>query len=157
MTGITSNGAAELVRYEIRAGEGGGVVPFTGTGWPRELLTQPWGAATSFQLRGCTVWGECGAWSRTFTAPEPSVEISFAMSDLAYDETTGMFSWAAGPVNGNSSVQYSCGVRDDAASVVAADPSANSCTLREPAPADTVRLNITVTVGGNTFIHSADL
>ncbi|MFT2817888.1 Ig-like domain-containing protein [Leifsonia sp. A12D58] len=157
VTGISSNGAAEFVRYEIRAGEGSSVVPFAGTGWPRELLTQPWGAAVQFQLRGCTVWGECGAWSSTFTAPQPSLSISFTMSGLVYDETTGVFSWTGGPENGNNPATYTCAVRDDPASVVVADPATNTCTLLAPAPAGTVRLNITVTVGANTFIHSDDL
>ena len=157
VTGITRNGAAEFVRYEIRAGEGSGVVAFAGTGWPRELLSQPWGAATQFQLRGCTVWGECGAWSSTFTAPEPSLAISFTMTGLAYDEVTGVFSWASGPLNGGNPATYTCSVRDDAASVVAADAATNTCTLVTPAPAGTVRLNITVTVGANTFIHRDDL
>ena len=79
------------------------------------------------------------------------------MTGLVYDEVTGVFSWTSGPANGNNPATFTCSVRDDAASVVAADPTTNTCTLLTPAPAGTVRLNITVTVGANTFIHRDDL
>ena len=146
VTGVSPS--AGIDHYNIRAADGTGpTVRFDGEGWPRELLGRPFGQAVSFQLQACAPWGSCGAWSAPSTAPEESV--TFAVTGLAYDEAEGVFSWTNGPDNGPLlQASYRCSVPADGPGSVTDADSPNSCILPSPAPAGTVRLRVTVNVGG---------
>jgi hypothetical protein len=146
--------SAGIDHYNLRAvnGAGNGIpgssVAFGGAGWPRELLSLPFGDAVKYQVRACSVWGTCGAWSDTQTAPEASVTL--AVTGLAYDPGTGVFSWTNGPDNNGIRAGYECSVPGDP-TVAPVTGGANTCTLAGPQPAGTVRL--TVTVNAHSFSY----
>jgi hypothetical protein len=148
--------SAGIDHYNIRSGDGTGpTVRFDGQGWPRELLDRPFGEIVGFQLQACAPWGSCGDWSATSTAPEESV--SFAVTGLAYDEARGVFSWTNGPANGPLlPARYRCSVPADGPASVADADSPNSCVLPAPAPAGTVRLTVTVRIGGTDHSYDYD-
>ena len=143
--------AAGVEHYNIRAADGSGAVQrIGGTAWPREVLGLPFGSAVAFQLQACTLWGTCGPWSATTTAPEASV--SFTVTGLAYDSAAGQFSWTDTPENGDLPAGFACAVAGSGQAPTPAD-SATTCTLPAPPPtAGTVQL--TVTVNGRTFDFS---
>ena len=115
--------------------------PFTGAGWPRELLGGSFGSVVSVQVRGCNDWGGCGPWSTAATAPEASV--SLTVGGIRYDPALGQFSWTSDPQNAGAAATYTCEVRGADVAPTPAD-SPRSCTLPGAPPADTVRLTVTV-------------
>ncbi|MDH6236474.1 Ig-like domain-containing protein [Cryobacterium sp. CG_9.6] len=136
-------------RFELRAADGtGDVVPFSGTGWPRELLGGAFGEVVSAQVRGCNAWGGCGPWSASATAAEASVTLDVA--GVAYDAATGQFSWSNDPPNGTLTASYTCSVRDTVDEPTAAD-SLNTCTVPDAPAAGTVRLTVTVNTHSYDF------
>nr|RZI35779.1 hypothetical protein BJQ95_01827 [Cryobacterium sp. SO1] len=147
LTGVGPSAGVD--HYNIRAADGSGSVQrFGSSAWPRELLGLPFGSAVAFQLQACTVWGSCGPWSGTTTAPEPSV--SFTVTGLAYDGAAGRFSWTDAPRNGSLPATFVCSVAGQA--VTPAD-SATTCTLPGPLPGSGTVL-LTVTVNERTFDYS---
>ena len=143
--------SAGIDSYNLRAAGSAAVVPFAGTGWPRELLDLPFGAPVAFQLQACTAWGSCGPWSATFTAPEPSVD--FSVTGLAYDGVAGRFSWTAAPDNGDLAVGFACRLGGSPAADSTPAGSGTSCTLPTPLP-ETGTVLLTVTVNGHSHDYS---
>lgn len=153
------NPSAGIRDYRLRAVDGsGGVVPrsevvFGGAGWPRELLSLPFGEIVRYQVSACTDWGSCGPWSGTLTAPEASV--SFTVTGLAYDPATGVISWTNGPQNNGLPAAYSCSVPGDATVTPRDADSPNTCrfgTGAPPPPAGAVLL--AVTVNNQTYTYA---
>jgi len=134
-------------RFEMKgAGSSDPGTSFGGVGWPREILAGAFGDVVSVQVRGCNAWGGCGPWSDPATAAEASV--SLQVENVLYNADLGQFSWTNDPDNNAVPVSYTCSVREPAGEAVAAD-SANTCTLPDAPPAETVRL--TVTVNGHEY------
>jgi len=149
LTGVSPSAGVD--HYNIRAADGSGSVQrFGSSAWPRDLLEIPFGSAVAFQLQACTVWGSCGPWSGTTTAPEASV--SFTVTGLAYDGAAGRFSWTDAPRNGSLPAAFACSVSGRTATPTAAD-SATTCTLPGPLP-DSGTVLLTVTVNERTFDYS---
>ncbi|POH69056.1 fibronectin type III domain-containing protein [Cryobacterium zongtaii] len=147
LTGVTPSAGVD--HYNIRAADGSGSVQrFGGSTWPRDLLGLPFGSAVAFQLQACTVWGSCGPWSGTTTAPEASV--TFTVTGLAYDGPSGRFSWTGAPQNGTLAATFACAVAGSASTPA---DSATTCTLPGPLPESGTVL-LTVTVDGHTFDYS---
>jgi large repetitive protein len=135
--------------YKIRAsGTTGPGVAFAPGGWPREVLSLPFGGPVGFELQGCAVWNSCGPWFAQ-AAPEPSV--TFAVVGLKYESATGVFSWTGDPDNGPGlPATYRCSL--DSGTAVDAD-SATTCTVPGPYPTSgPVRL--LVTVNGRTYSYT---
>jgi hypothetical protein len=135
-------------RYMIRAaGDTGAGVAFAGNGWPRELLSQPFGSAVQFQIQACSKW-TCGEWSQTFSAPGPS--LTGAVTGLRYEPTTGTFSWTDGPGNGGLEPTYTCAALNAPENEGTAN-SPNTCIV--PGAPTTGGVELTVTVNGHDFHH----
>ncbi|WP_104163351.1 Ig-like domain-containing protein [Cryobacterium sp. N22] len=149
LTGVSPSVGVD--HYNIRTADGSGAgTRFSGGTWPRDLLGLPFGSAVAFQLQACTVWGSCGPWSGTTTAPEASV--SFTVTGLAYDGAAGRFSWTGAPQNGSLPATFACAVAGSTSPPTPAD-SATTCTLPGPLP-DAGTALLTVTVDGHTFDYS---
>ncbi|TFB99809.1 fibronectin type III domain-containing protein [Cryobacterium adonitolivorans] len=149
LTGVSPSAGVD--HYNIRAADGSGSgARFSGSAWPRDLLDLPFGSAVAFQLQACTVWGSCGPWSGTTTAPEASV--TFTATGLAYDGAAGRFSWTGAPQNGSLAATFACTVAGSTSTPTPAD-SATTCTLPGPLP-DSGTVLLTVTVDGHTFDFS---
>lgn len=104
-------------RYEVRAVDahgspGGTTARLQPASAPRALWDGAFGSAVRYQVRACSVWSgyaACGAWSKTLTAPEPSID--FRPAGLDFDN--GRWSWTADPPNRSHPASYSCGVEGD--------------------------------------------
>ncbi len=137
--------------YNIRAaGDTGAGVPFTGRGWPRELLGGAFGSVTRFEVQGCAEWGACGPWSKQFSAPEES--LTFRMEGLVYDSLTGVVSWTNGPANGDLVPSYRCFALDAPENAGEAT-AGNTCVIPGAPTTGTVRLEVTV----NGRSHNYDM
>ncbi|WP_022884208.1 Ig-like domain-containing protein [Glaciibacter superstes] len=144
VTGVSGGFSSYRIRKVADTGDG---AQFSGSGWPREILGLPFGAAAQFQLRGCTFWGSCGDWT-TFTADEASVDLT--VTGVAYDPATGVVSWTNGPANPGMVADYRCFALDAPDAVGTAVDGATTCTVPGPYPTTgTVRLS--VTVDGQSF------
>ena len=150
--------SAGIRDYRLRSvNSGGNALPssevvFGGTGWPRELLSLPFGEAVRYQVRACSQWGSCGPWSGTVTAPEASV--SFTVTGLAYDPATGILSWTNGPQNYGLPASFSCSVPGDATVAPRDADSPNTCSFGNDTPsppAGAVRLTVTVNNQSYTY------
>jgi hypothetical protein len=135
--------------YQIRA-IGSQTIKPLGTMAPRQTLGLPFGESAHFELRGCTAWDVCGPWHDT-TADEPS--LSFAVSDLAYDPSTGVFSWTNGPSNGSFTAQYTCYADAAPTSTRTAADKSTVCVI--PGAPTTGPVHLAVTV--NTHTHTYDV
>lgn len=142
VTGVSPN--AGIDHFNIRAKDGAwSFARFTDQGWPRELLSLTFGNTVEFQLQACAVWGSCGPWSGTYTAPEESV--SFTVNELEYNEDAGQFFWTNGPPNGPSfPATYQCVALNSPAAIGTSADGATSCTVPYAPTTGTVRLTVTV-------------
>lgn len=104
-------------RMEIVAVDAGGsqipgsIRSFPGTGWLREVFSNPdrfaFGQTARFQVRGCTPWGSCGPWSQVIPAGD-SPSLTFAL-DKVWDTATQTWSWTTPPNNSGLPATFRCG------------------------------------------------
>ena len=116
-------------------------VGFRGTGWLRSLLNRPFGESARFQVRSCSVWGSCGAWSGILpSAPSPS--LTFALPSRVWDEQTKTWAWTAAPDNSGLPAAFRCGVDGEAEGRAA--QSTTTCQVPEAKPGERVWLDVEV-------------
>jgi hypothetical protein len=139
--------------YEIRSTSipNGNWQPFSGSGYPRDILGGSFGDVVSVHVRACSQWGElrvCGDPSEPQAAPSPS--ISLIPAGLNYSAELGSWSWTGDPPNGTYRATYACGSVADPTIGGTAGP--NSCTLAT-VPADgQAWLDVTVRVGDTALV-----
>jgi hypothetical protein len=137
--------------YKIRAtGDTGAGVDFAAPAWPREVLGGAFGSAVQFQVQGCTSWNVCGPW---YDKAAPEESLSFAMTGLQYDATTGTFAWTNGPANGKLTASYRCFAdtdSTDAGTGQATDPD-RVCAIPGFPTTGTVHLVVTVNERNYTY------
>ncbi|WP_051138669.1 Ig-like domain-containing protein [Agromyces italicus] len=135
-------------RMEIVAVDENGVqIPgstreFRGSGWLRDLLGGrfDFGETGRFQVRGCSVWGSCGAWSKALpTGGSPS--LTFALPSRLWDDRTAGWSWTSPPDNSGLPAAFSCGI-DGERGRRAQTPT--SCQIAGVRPGDQVWLDVEV-------------
>ena len=123
----------------------GSVREFRGTGWLRDLFSDPsrfaFGQTARFQVRGCTNWGTCGPWSAVMPSGE-SPSLTFALPSRAWNSATDVWSWTTPPDNSGLPVTFRCGIDGTPNSHVA--QTATSCSVPGAQPGDTVWLDVEV-------------
>ena len=118
---------------------------FRGTGWLRDLFSDPsrfaFGQTARFQVRGCTNWGTCGPWSQVMPSGE-SPSLTFALPSRAWNSATDAWSWTTPPDNSGLPVTFRCGVEGTPNGHFA--QTATSCSVPGAQPGDTVWLDVEV-------------
>ncbi|WP_139256794.1 NHL repeat-containing protein [Herbiconiux ginsengi] len=99
----------EVQRMDREEGVGG-IARFFGTGViPRTLTEGPFGTPYAFRIRGCNAesdGGACGPWLES-SAPDASLTLE--PTDLLYDESAAVWTWAAAPDNAGLEAVILCG------------------------------------------------
>ncbi|QTX05140.1 Ig-like domain-containing protein [Agromyces archimandritae] len=125
----SSHASVEIVAVDARGSQIPGTRrSYQGESWPRQLLDRPYGETVRFQLRGCTVWGSCGAWSEVMPAlGVDSPSLTFRLPGRTWNAAAGTWSWTGDPDNAGIPVTaYRCGV---AGSSGARAQTGTSCTV----------------------------
>ncbi|MFF2390688.1 Ig-like domain-containing protein [Agromyces sp. NPDC058104] len=139
---------ADAPRLEIVAVDENGIqVPgstreFRGSGWLRELLDGrfAFGETGRFQVRGCSVWGSCGAWSKVLPAGS-SPTLTFALPSRLWDDRGASWSWTSPPDNSGLPATFSCGIEGERGRRA---QTPTSCQISGVGPGDRVWLDVEV-------------
>ncbi len=134
-------------RYDIVAvDQNGAQIPgtlqsFSGSGWAQDLFARPFGEAVRFQVRTCSVWGSCGAWSGAIPS-DARPSLSFALPSRIWDEGAKSWSWTAAPANSGLPVAFSCGIDGDRTGRPAQTPT--NCQIPDAVGGERVWLDVEI-------------
>ncbi|GAB3616177.1 Ig-like domain-containing protein [Okibacterium endophyticum] len=130
--------------YEIRA-PGGAWQSFSGSGYPRQILSLSYGQPVSFEVRACNVKGIFKLCGEPLAQTASRASVTLAMTGVEYDPETGVISWLTGPQNGALVASYSC--KSEESPTVGHTVGSNSCTLSSPVEG---KVKLLVTVDGRS-------
>ncbi|GHD42307.1 fibronectin type III domain-containing protein [Mycetocola manganoxydans] len=134
--------------YEIRS-PGGEWQPFSGSGYPRQILGAPFGQPVSFEVRAVSQYGDLRLSGSALDRTAPAPSITLIPEGRSYSGDTATWTWTGNPPNGAYAASYSCGAVNDA--TIEGTAGTNSCILSAPPADGQAWLNVTVTVNGETF------
>ncbi|MFF2275052.1 Ig-like domain-containing protein [Agromyces sp. NPDC058126] len=120
----------------------GSMREFRGSGWLRDLLNGrfDFGETGRFQVRGCSVWGSCGAWSQVLPSGG-SPSLTFALPSRLWDDRGTSWSWTSPPDNSGLPATFSCGIDGDRGRRA---QTPTSCQIAGVSPGDRVWLDVEV-------------
>ncbi|WP_394551424.1 Ig-like domain-containing protein [Agromyces sp. MMS24-JH15] len=104
----TNARTVQIVAVDAGGAQIGAPRSFSGSGWLRDLLAQPYGATARFQVRACAPWGICGPWSAAMPDGS-SPSLTFDVPGLSWNDRDREWSWAADPDNSGLPAVYRCG------------------------------------------------
>lgn len=132
----------QIVAVDASGAQIGSPTEFSGSGWLRSVLNRPFGEAARFQVRSCTGWGSCGAWSSVLPSDaQPS--LTFALPSRLWDSATGTWSWTTPPDNSGLPAAFRCGSESGPSDGRPAQ-TATTCQVPEAKPGDRVWLDVEV-------------